>query len=59
MNPILAVSDEVLTCGLSCLSALSALFAKLVAVAIVSGGGETSMKEGEEVTWAPPRDGGT
>ena len=40
MKPILVVSGEVLTCGLSCLSALSALFAKLVAVAIVEGGGE-------------------
>ena len=39
MKPILAASEEDLTCGLSCLSALSALFAKLVAVVIVGGGG--------------------
>jgi len=48
MKPSLAVSEEVLTCGLSCLSALSALFAKLVAVAIV-GGGRGDMEEGKQV----------
>ena len=31
------MNKEVLTCGLSCLNAFSALFAKLVAVVIVSG----------------------
>lgn len=44
MKPILAAREGGLTCGFSCLSALSALLAKLVVIA----GGEREVEEGEE-----------
>lgn len=45
---------EVLTCGLSCLNALNAVFARLVAIVVASRGRRGN--GGGKGNWAPPED---